>query len=70
MPLHHAPHDSELSLSEMLTDPMVQAVMACDGITRDEVEGLIRAVGRRQAEARIEPGRRNRLVSAATAFAE
>ncbi len=35
--------DRELSVSEMLSDPIVQKVMDHDGVTRLEVEGLVRA---------------------------
>lgn len=34
----------ELSLHEMLADPIVQTIMARDGVTRQQVEGLIEAV--------------------------
>lgn len=33
----------ELSFMEMLSDPIVQTVMACDGVTRRDLEDLIRA---------------------------
>lgn len=33
--------DRELSLAEMLADPIVIAVMARDGVTRQDVEDLI-----------------------------
>lgn len=32
---------TELTLQEMLDDPIVHAVMACDGVTRREVEQVI-----------------------------
>jgi len=34
----------ELSLPEMLADPMVQTVMARDGVTKAELESLISVV--------------------------
>ncbi len=34
----------ELSLHEMLADPIVQTVMARDGVTKQDVEGLIETV--------------------------
>jgi hypothetical protein len=36
--------ERELSLPEMFADPIVQAVIARDGIMRDELKGLIGAV--------------------------
>lgn len=33
--------DAELTLAEMLADPIVQAVMACDGVRRADVRALI-----------------------------
>lgn len=39
---HHL--EREPSLTEMLADPIVRAVMARDGITKDELKGLIGAV--------------------------
>ncbi len=52
---------SELSLQEMLADPIVKVMMARDGVTRRDVEGLIEKVrggwaGGRMAERKI--GRR------------
>jgi hypothetical protein len=37
---------SELSLAEMLVDPIVQTVMARDGVIKAELEGLIHAARR------------------------
>jgi hypothetical protein len=45
----HSIPDRELSLPEMLADPIVQAVMARDGVTKQDVEGLIGAVRGRMA---------------------
>jgi hypothetical protein len=44
MPTRHTHLDRELSLAEMLADPIVQAILARDGITKEEVEDLIGAV--------------------------
>lgn len=44
----------EFSLSGMLSDPIIQAVMACDGVTKDEVEGLILALRHRLAASQTE----------------
>lgn len=49
---------SELSLQEMLADPIVKVMMARDGVTRQDVEGLIEKVrggmaGGRMAEHKI-----------------
>ena len=44
------PVDKELSLSEMLADPIVQAVMARDGVTDEDVEGLITTMRDKLAE--------------------
>ncbi len=45
----HSNPDRELSLPEMLADPIVQMVMARDGVTKQDVEGLIGAVRDRMA---------------------
>ena len=39
----------ELSLPEMLADPIVRAVMARDGVTERDLESLIRSVRDRMA---------------------
>ena len=36
--------DGEPSLDEMLDDPVIQAVMARDGVARAEIEDLIAAI--------------------------
>ena len=41
--------DRELLLPEMLADPIVQMVMARDGVTKQDVVGLIGAVRDRMA---------------------
>ena len=50
----------ELSLQEMLTDPIVETVMARDGVTKQDVEVLIETVrdrmaGRQMAEHETGP---------------
>ena len=60
MPTRHAQLDRELSLAEMLSDPIVQAVLARDGVTKDEVEGLIGAVRLKLASRRTERTQMNR----------
>lgn len=44
----------EYSLSDMLSDPIIQAIMACDGVTKDEVEGLILALRHRLTASQTE----------------
>lgn len=44
----------ELSLREMLADPIVHAVMARDGVTEREVKELIGALGERMAGRQID----------------
>ena len=47
--MHHTQLDRELSLPEVLADPIVQAVMASDRITPEEMEGLIGTIRGRLA---------------------
>jgi hypothetical protein len=42
------PECRELSLEEMLLDPIVRAVMAADGVDPDDVRALTRAVAKRR----------------------
>lgn len=49
----HSIPDRELSLQEMLADPIVQMVMARDGVTKQDVEGLIGAVRDRMAGRQV-----------------
>lgn len=44
----------ELSLHEMLADPIVQKVMARDGVTAQQVEGIIGAVQHRLADRQLQ----------------
>ena len=44
----------ELSLQEMLADPIVQTVMARDGVTKQDVEDLIVVVRDRMAGRQME----------------
>ena len=41
--------DGELSLREMFADPIVQTMMDLDGVTKEEVTGLLRAMRERMA---------------------
>jgi hypothetical protein len=54
----------ELSLPEMLADPIIQAVMSSDGVKALELERLLNAasrrLGKRMATAIAPPGRRRR----------
>ena len=52
MPTRHAQLDREPSLAEMLADPIVQEVLARDGVTKEEVEDLIGAVRAKRASRR------------------
>lgn len=45
--------DRELSLPEMLADPIVQTVMARDGVTKTELESLIAAVANKLGGGRL-----------------
>ena len=41
--------DGELSLREMFADPIVQTMMDLDGVTKEDVTGLFRAMRKRMA---------------------
>ena len=41
------PEDSEPSIEEMLSDPIVQALMSADGVQADELEALLCSVAKR-----------------------
>jgi len=41
--------DGELSLREMFADPIVQTMMDLDGVTKEDVTGLLRAMRKRMA---------------------
>lgn len=43
----------ELSLQEMLADPIVRAVMTRDGVTKEDVAGLLATVRCRMAGGRM-----------------
>lgn len=53
MPRNRRQFKGEPLLREVLTDPIILAVMAGDGTTKAEVEILIAAVQRRLANARL-----------------
>jgi hypothetical protein len=63
MPRGGALFDGELSLSEMLADPIVQAVMARDGTTGGEVAALIDKVRRGFANPRPDAPQAGRGIS-------
>lgn len=54
MPARHSQFDRELSLAEMLVDPIVQEVLAHDGVAKEDVERLISAVRAKRASRRTE----------------
>ena len=58
----------ELSLPEMLADPMVQAVMTRDGVTKAELESLIGAVANKLGGGRLGSRNISRQEPAATAL--
>jgi hypothetical protein len=68
MPVCHTQFEGELSLSEILADPIIQLVMARDGIFKDEVERLIGAVhdklATRQESSQIKLRQKDRQTSA------
>jgi hypothetical protein len=70
MPTRHAQLDRELSLAEMLADPIVQAVLACDRVTKEEAEDLIGAVRPKLASRRTERAQMNRPVQGVSALGE
>jgi hypothetical protein len=58
----------ELSLPEMLADPIVQIVMARDGVTKQDVEGLIGAMRAHVASGRMAEQESGRHKSSAINF--
>lgn len=64
----HARTDRELSLPEMLADPIVQTVMARDGVTKQDVEALIETVRERMAGRQMEKHETGRHESGAIGF--
>jgi hypothetical protein len=70
MPTCRAPFDEEISLSEMLVDPIVQAVMLRDGTTSDEVAALIDRVRRQLAAGRPDAFQASRPVPESAAYQE
>ena len=64
----HAPLDRELSLPEMLADPIVQTVMARDGVTKQDVEALIETVRARMADRQMADHETGRHESSPIAF--
>lgn len=49
----HPPEDGELSLAEILADPIVQIVMKHDGVTRRQVLCIVDSVRTKRLGARI-----------------
>jgi hypothetical protein len=74
MPVRYTQFEGELSLSEILDDPIIQLVMVRDGIIKDEVEELIRAVHAKlaaiQGRSQMTPRRNDRQTFADIAFLE
>ena len=68
MTTHSGPADKELSLSEMLADPIVRAVMARDGVTDGDVEGLITTLRDKLAERRTKGRQSNSPMTGAASF--
>ncbi len=64
----HSTADRELSLPAMLTDPIVQTVMARDGVTKQDLEGLIESVRGRMAARQAEDHETGRHESGTIAF--
>lgn len=64
----HSIPDRELSLPEMLADPIVRAVMVRDGVTKQDMEGLIGAVRDRMAVRQMEDHEAGRWESGSIAF--
>ena len=57
--------DGELSLPEMLADSIVQTMMDNDGVTKEEVTGILRAMHERMASRAAEL---NKTISAQGAW--
>ena len=58
--------DPELTLPEMLADPIVQMVMARDGVRKEDVESLFEAKRREAARVRSRCPRASRQELGAT----
>lgn len=65
MPTCRRQLDGEPSLSEMLADPIIQTIMARDGVAGDEMAALIGAVRSRLTGKRSDAPDADRLVSIA-----
>jgi hypothetical protein len=74
MPVCYTQFEGELSLSDILDDPIIQLVMARDGIMKDEVEALISAVNAksavRQERNQMAPRQNSRQTFAGIPFLE
>ena len=60
----------ELSLRQMLDDPVVRVIMARDGVSRGQVEDLVAALRRRGPGADARPGDRTGAPERATCAAQ
>ena len=58
----------ELSLQEMLADPIVQTVMTRDGVTKEDVAGLLATVRGRMAARQMAEHETGRHASGPTAL--
>lgn len=47
---HFVDIGGEPTLEEMLRDPVIQAVMACDGVAREEIDDLVELIQARTEE--------------------
>lgn len=70
MPAPHSFRDGELSLSEMLSDPIVRAVMERDGVTRVDIEGLLHSLGRPPTASGAGTDQANQSLSVVTTIVE
>ena len=70
MPTHLVQLEGEISLPEILADPIVQSVMAGDGITKEEVERLVGTVRGKLASIQSEARQARRLGLGAIALGE
>jgi hypothetical protein len=67
---HHIQLEEDLSLSDLLADPIIHLVMACDSVTKNEVERLFAAVRAKLASSQAEPCQKGHQVFGAIAFVD
>ena len=60
----------ELSLQEMLADPIVQIMMTRDGVTKEDVTGLLRTVRERMVTRQMEKSTKPATTSPAPSLLE